>query len=92
MFLLVFNTPVSPMLMKKALKAFATSLGSEIVLPFVNLNSFGKSPFSFFTTSCHIKRALFKVSLIVTQVFCKLVEYLIAKVALICCCFFRKKE
>ena len=47
MFLLVFNTPVSPMLTKKSLKAFAISLGSEIVLAFVNLNSFGKSRFPF---------------------------------------------
>ena len=65
MFLLVFNTPVSPMLTKKPLKAFAVSLGSEIVLPFVNLNSFGKSCFPFLR---------FKISLIVTKVFCKLVE------------------
>ena len=68
MFLLVFNTPVSQMLTKKSLKAFAISLGSEIVLPFVNLNSFGKSRFPFLR---------FNVSLIVTQVFCKLVEYLL---------------
>ena len=68
MSLFAFNNPVSPMLMKKSLKAFAISLGSEIILPFANLSSCGKSRFSF---------VRFKVSLIVCQVFCKLVEYLL---------------
>ena len=47
MFLFVFNNPVSPMLMKKSLEAFAISLGSEMILAFANLNSCGKLRFSF---------------------------------------------
>ena len=68
MFLFAFNNPVSQMLMKKSLKAFAISLGFKIILLFANLNSCGKSRFPF---------VRFKVSLIVYQVFCKLVEYLL---------------
>ena len=48
------------MLMKKSLKAFAICLGSEIELPFANLNSFGKSRFYF---------RRFKVLFIVCHVF-----------------------
>ena len=46
------------MLIKKSLKALAICLGSEIELPFANLNSFGKSRFRF---------RRFKVSFIVRQ-------------------------
>ena len=59
MFLIAFNNPVSTMLMKKSLKAFAISLGSKIILPFAYLNSGGKSGFLF---------VRFKVSLIVCKV------------------------
>ena len=56
------------MLIKKSLKALAICLGSEIELPFANLNSFGKSRFRF---------RRFKVSFIVYHVFFMLVEYLL---------------
>ena len=60
------NGPVSPMLTKKSLKASAICFGSEIKLPFANLNSCGKSCFFF---------RRFSDSFIVCQVFFKLVEY-----------------